>query len=188
MMGKDSTIRSVSEIFPWHYQFLFMIFEPSVIFVSLSLIPASPSNHFHSLAPTDSAGTFWSPSPSQMTCDAESAWNTPQLRGLWYTYMGALAFSGVIEPILLYVARYRLRDVFDAEQVIRAVLIAFFAFDVFHAVATLAVTGVEAALPGSHMHIYAMVNVWVPTAWMLLRTSWIMGVARKSTVNKMKCK
>jgi hypothetical protein len=27
MMGKDSTIRSVSEIFPWHYQFLFMIFE-----------------------------------------------------------------------------------------------------------------------------------------------------------------
>jgi hypothetical protein len=176
----------ISEIFPWYYQFLFMIFEPSVIFASLSMIPASPSNHFHSLAPTDSSGPFWSPSLVHEPCSAESAWNTPQLRSLWYVFMAALAFSGVIEPMLLYVARYKLRDVHDAEAVIKAVLVAFSAFDVFHAGATLAVTGLGAVLPGSQMHIYAMVNVWVPAAWMLLRTLWIVGVARESPINRAK--
>lgn len=100
--------------------------------------------------------------------------------------MAALAFSGVIEPMLLYVARYRLRDTSDAEQVIKAVLSSFSVFDVFHAGATLAVTGVAAALPGSSMHIYAMVNVWVPIAWLLLRLSWILGLGRNSAVIRAK--
>ncbi|KAG8353995.1 hypothetical protein FVEN_g8250 [Fusarium venenatum] len=186
MTKEGCTTMRISEVFPWYYQYLFMVFEPSVIIVSLSLIPASPSNHFHSLAPNDSNGPFWSNSALHKSCDAETAWNTPQLRGLWYSYIGALAFSAVIEPLLLYVARYKLRDVSDAEEVIKAVLFAFFAFDVFHAGATLAVTGIGAALPGSQMHLYAMVNVWVPTAWMILRTLWITGVARKSLVNRMK--
>lgn len=98
--------------------------------------------------------------------------------------MSALAFSGVIEPLLLYVARYKLHDVRDAEQVIKAVLFAFMAFDVFHAGATLAVTGVAAALPGPRMNVYVMVNVWIPTAWLLLRTLWMVGIARKSSFNK----
>ncbi|KAM0294438.1 hypothetical protein HYE67_000102 [Fusarium culmorum] len=174
----------VSEILPWHYQFAFMIFEPSVIFATIPLIPASPIDHFHSLAPADSAGPFWSPSLLHGSCDAASAWNTPQLRGLWYAFMSALAFSGVIEPLLLYVARYKLRDIHDAEQVIKAVLFAFMAFDVFHAGATLAVTGVAAALPGPRMNVYVMINVWIPTAWLLLRTLWMVGIARKSSINK----
>ncbi|RGP81811.1 hypothetical protein FLONG3_6 [Fusarium longipes] len=176
----------ISDIFPWHYRFLFMVFEPTVIIVCLLLIPLSPSNHFHSLAPADSAGPFWSSSSFHSLCDAESSWNTPQLRGLWYTYMAALAFSGVIEPILLYVARYKLRDVHDAEEVIKAVLVAFLVFDVLHACATLAVTGLAAALPGSHMHVYAMVNVWIPMLWMTLRLSWMMGFARKSSIDEVK--
>ncbi|KAH7239407.1 hypothetical protein BKA59DRAFT_548184 [Fusarium tricinctum] len=176
----------IAEIFPWPYQFLFMILEPSVIFASLTLIPTSPSNHFHSLAPTDSAGPFWSPSPLQKSCDAESAWNTPQLRGLWYVFMAALSFSGVIEPMLLYLARYKLRDTRDAEDVITTVLFAFIAFDVFHAGATLAVTGAAAVLPGPQGHIYAMVNVWVPMAWLVLRMLWLVGVGRKSATNAVK--
>ena len=100
--------------------------------------------------------------------------------------MAALAFSGVIEPMLLYVARYRLRDTSDAEQVVKAVLTSFLVFDIFHAGATLAVTGKAAALPGSSMHIYAMVNVWVPIAWLLLRVSWMLGFGRKSAVNRAK--
>jgi len=100
--------------------------------------------------------------------------------------MAALAFSGVIEPMLLYVARYKLCDTSDAEQVIKAVLTSFLVFDIFHAGATLAVTGVAAALPGSSMHVYAMVNVWVPIAWLLLRVSWISGLGRKSAMNRIK--
>ncbi|KAF5233233.1 hypothetical protein FANTH_12630 [Fusarium anthophilum] len=177
---------SISEVFPWHYQILFMVLEPSVIFTSLFLVPTSPSNHFHSLAPSDSAGPFWSPSPVHKPCDAESAWNTPQLRGLWYAYIAALAFSGIIEPMLLYVARYKLRDVCDAEEVLKTVLFAFIAFDIFHAGATLAIAGVAAVLPGPHRHIYAMVNVWVPTAWMLLRMLWVVGVGRKFAITGIK--
>ncbi|KAJ4136583.1 hypothetical protein NW768_004200 [Fusarium equiseti] len=176
----------VSEIFPWHYQFLFMVLEPTAIFTALLLIPVSPPNHFHSLAPDNSAGPFWSPSAFQTRCDAESAWNTPQLRGLWYAYMAVLAFSGVIEPMLLYVARYKLRDTSDVEQVIKAVLASFLVFDIFHAGATLAVTGIAAALPGSSMHVYAMVNVWVPVTWLLLRVSWMLGFGRKSAINRTK--
>ncbi|CCT71808.1 uncharacterized protein FFB20_14114 [Fusarium fujikuroi] len=176
----------ISEVFPWYYQLLFMILEPSVIFIALFFIPISPSNHFHSLAPSDSTGPFWSPSAIHKLCDAHSAWNTPQLRGLWYSYISALAFSGIIEPMVLYVARYKLRDIRDAEEVIKTVLVAFIAFDIFHASATLAVTGTAAALPGSQSHIYAMVNVWVPMAWMLLRILWIVGAGRKSAMTGMK--
>ena len=100
--------------------------------------------------------------------------------------MAALAFSGVIEPILLYVARYKLRDASDAEQVITAVLSSFLVFDIFHAGATLAVTGVAAALPGADMHIYAMVNVWVPMLWLLLRVSWMLGLGRESILIRTK--
>ncbi|SPJ78799.1 uncharacterized protein FTOL_07190 [Fusarium torulosum] len=176
----------IAEIFPWPYQFLFMILEPSVIFASLVLIPTSPSNHFHSLAPNDSAGRLWSPSPLYKPCDAESAWNTPQLRGLWYAYIAALSFSGAIEPMILYTARYKLRDSRDAEDVIKTVLFAFIAFDFFHAGATLAVTGAAAVLPGPQGNIYSMVNVWVPTAWMVLRMLWLVGVGRKSSTNAIK--
>ncbi|CZR41760.1 uncharacterized protein FPRO_11350 [Fusarium proliferatum ET1] len=176
----------ISDVFPWYYQLLFMVLEPSVIFIALFFIPVSPSNHFHSLAPSDSTGPFWSPSAIHKLCDADSAWNTPQLRALWYSYISALAFSGVIEPMVLYVARYKLRDIRDAEEVIKTVLIAFIAFDLFHAGATLAVTGVAAVLPGSQSHIYAMVNVWAPMAWMLLRISWMAGVGRKSAMTGIK--
>ena len=60
------------------------------------------------------------------------------------------------------------------------------AFDLFHAGATLAVTGVAAVLPGPQSHVYAMVNVWVPMAWMLLRMLWMAGVGRKSAMTGIK--
>lgn len=88
--------------------------------------------------------------------------------------------------MLLYVARYKLRDICDAEEVIKTVLFAFLAFDIFHAGATLAVAGVAAVLPGPHGHTYAMVNVWVPTAWMLLRMLWVVGVGRKFAITGIK--
>lgn len=88
--------------------------------------------------------------------------------------------------MLLYLARYKLRDTRDAEDVIKTVLFAFIAFDVFHAAATLAVTGVAAVLPGPQGHIYAMVNVWVPMAWLVLRMLWLGGVGRKSATNAVK--
>ncbi|RKK63874.1 hypothetical protein BFJ69_g16838 [Fusarium oxysporum] len=171
----------ISEVFPWHYQILFMVLE-------VHILPGSQLTEHPNDSSTAkySAGPFWSPSPLHKPCDAESAWNTPQLRGLWYAYIAALAFSGVIEPMVLYVARYKLRDIRDAEEVIKTVLFAFLAFDIFHAGATLAVTGVAAVLPGPHRHIYAMVNVWVPTAWMLLRMLWVVGVGRKFAITGIK--
>jgi uncharacterized RDD family membrane protein YckC len=88
--------------------------------------------------------------------------------------------------MLLYTARYKLRDTRDAEDVIKTVLFAFIAFDVFHAGATLAVTGAAAVFPGPQGHIYSMVNVWVPTAWLVLRMLWLVGVGRKSATNAIK--
>lgn len=150
-----------------------------MIFFSLFAIPSSPTNHFYSLAPSDSIGPLFTHSTLHLPCTAESAWHTPQLRSLWYVFMSALAFSAVIEPLVLHAARYNLRDVRDAEEVIKAVLLAFAAFDIFHAGATISVTGARAVIPGPWADVYAMVNVWVPVAWFCLRVLWFAGIGRR---------
>ena len=83
-------------------------------------------------------------SKSQTTfspCGYASAWQTPQLRAMLYQFMSALAFSAVIEPAILFVAVYRMKQTQDACSIIRTVLLSFLAFDFFHSSATLAVVG-----------------------------------------------
>lgn len=67
---------------------------------------------------------------------------------------------------------------------VTAVLLAFIAFDILHATSVLGVVGVRAVLPGSDMDPYASVNVWVPMAWMGLRTLWLLGVGRDMAKDK----
>lgn len=117
-------------------------------------------------------------------CDPVAAWNTPQLRVLLYQTMAALGFSGVIGPMLIYTARYKLQNTRDAQVVVTAVLLAFMAFDVLHATSVLGVVGVKAVLPGSDMDPHASVNVWVPLAWMGVRTLWLLGVGRDMVRDK----
>lgn len=98
--------------------------------------------------------------------------------------MAALGFSGVIEPMLIYTARYKLQNTRDAQVVVTAVLLALMAFDVLHATSVLGVVGVKAVLPGSDMDPYASVNVWVPMAWIGVRTLWLLGVGRDMAKDK----
>lgn len=146
-----------------------------------------PASHYHSLAPASSSGPFYTFSSQHALCAVDSAWNTPQLRGLWYTLVSAFSFTVLVEPVVLYTARYRLRDAHDAEEVIKAVLLSFTVFDVFHAGATLAVTGIEAATPGhAKGFIYTMINVWAPVLWMVFRASWLLGIGRETSARQKK--
>ncbi|KAK0385362.1 hypothetical protein NLU13_7838 [Sarocladium strictum] len=151
----------ISKVFPWYYQFLFMILEPGIILVAMPMILLDPANHFLSLAPTTSSGPFYKSNPAHSICSIESAWNTPQLRALWYVFTASFIFSGIVEPLLLYTARYKLRDARDAEEVVKAVLISMLTFDVLHITATTAVGGFESAIPwGVESELYAMINFW----------------------------
>jgi hypothetical protein len=138
-----------------------------------------PASHFLSLAPSTSNGPFYSFNSSHAICGVESAWNTPQLRALWYVFIAAFIFSAIIEPLLLYAARYKLRDPRDAQEVVKAVLISFLAFDGLHMIATVAVVGFESVLPwGAKSEFYALINFWVPVAWGILRALWLSGIGR----------
>lgn len=177
--------------------------QPAVIWVALAMIVINPANHFHSLAPPDSHGWAFESTPSlgglaTVTCSQPAAWNTPQLRALLYLYMGTLAFSAIIEPVVLYVAATQMESARDAERVVAAVLVAFAAFDLLHAGATVVVTGWERVLPGlesahggsgsgNGLDLYACINVWVPLAWLVIRSAWFAGVGR-SSLSKVKSK
>lgn len=102
--------------------------------------------------------------------------------------MGALFFSAVIEPLVLYVAAYRLESAKDVERVVGAVLVAFMAFDFVHSAATLSVVGWEAVLPEvitgvkGGLVVLSCVNVWVPMLWAVLRGCWLAGLGREKAV------
>jgi hypothetical protein len=156
--------------------------QPSVILVSLVALFLSPGNFFTSLAPDTSSGLLFQRDLSLNTCAAVESWNTPQLRVLLYQFSGALAFSAIIEPSLLYVAQFKLSDPKDAERVVQAVLMSFLAFDVLHALATAAVVGSSAIFPNngwSGIHFYACINVWVPVLWMGARACWFAGFGKR---------
>jgi hypothetical protein len=70
-----------------------------------------------------------------------------------YYLMGALAFSAVIEPAALYVATYKLRDPRDSRLLIQTILASFAAFDIFHAAAAIAGSGVQAT-SGRVQHLF----------------------------------
>ena len=156
--------------------------------IAVASIVADPANHFKSLAPANTTtGPLFEASSDVTPCTQAQAWHTPQLRSLLYLYMAALLFSAVVEPMLLYLARYKLRSVGDAERVMAGVLISFSFFDVAHALAAYLVAGPEAVLPAadldlSNLELYACINVWVPTTWLLIRVLWFMGVGRASAV------
>ncbi|KAF5008761.1 hypothetical protein FDECE_4999 [Fusarium decemcellulare] len=169
----------ISRIFPPFYAFMFLTLEPAIIATSMIALVLSPTNFFISLAPDTSSGALFHKDPSTATCGASESWNTPQLRALHYQYMSAFAFSAVIEPLMLFIARYRISNSSDAEQVIRGVLLSFLAFDAFHAFATAVVVGLDAVLPWStSVNWYSCINVWVPVAWMIVRTCWLVGAGR----------
>jgi hypothetical protein len=91
--------------------------------------------------------------------------------------MGALAFSAVVEPAVLYVAAYKLRDPQDGLAVVKTVLACFAVFDVFHALAAVAGSGFNAVLPvvGRGFDGFVAINFWVPLGWFLVRGLWFWG-------------
>lgn len=97
-----------------------------------------------------------------------------------YYFMGALAFSAVIEPAAMYVAAYKLRDPRDSRLVIQTVLASFAAFDIFHAAAAIAGSGSNAIMPlAKEFNIYSAINFWVPLFWLLVRSAWFFRTGEK---------
>lgn len=106
---------------------------------------------------------------------------TPQVKALQYYFMGALAFSAVIEPLLLYVAVNKLRDPRDGRTVVKAVLASFAAFDIFHAAAAVAGSGIDALVPKTAaFDLYSAINFYVPMLWLVMRLTWFSRAASKT--------
>lgn len=89
-------------------------------------------------------------------------------------YIASMAFSGIIEPALVYKALYKLESVRDAQIVLQVVECAMGVFDVMHAVAIWAVAGQEVVSDW-----YAGVHFWIPVGFFMVRTLWFLGVGRK---------
>lgn len=146
-------------------------------------IIADPANHYHSLAPPTSNGILFDPQSLSLDqqatpCNFSSYWASPESRALLYIYMSAMIFSAVIEPLLLFVARFRLRDPYGTQVVMQAVLASYFLFDCLHAGSTLAVVGWDKAW-GPQVDFYAAINVWAPVGWMAVRSLWFLGFGRE---------
>ena len=144
-------------------------------------IIADPENHYHSLAPPSSSGALFdaglSTSEERNPGDFASYWASPQSRALLYVYMSAGIFSVVIEALMLYAARFRLRDPYGAQVITQCVLVSFFVFDLLHAGGVLGVAGWERVW-GAQTDFYAAINVWVPVSWMVIRGLWLFGIGR----------
>ncbi|KAG9251391.1 uncharacterized protein F5Z01DRAFT_639291 [Emericellopsis atlantica] len=176
--NKRMTTVTAADVFPALYMYLFLIIEPGIIWIALPLILVDPSHHFHSLAPAGlTSGPYFTTSPASPPASFLQAWHTPQTRELLYLYVAAMAFSAVVEPMLLYLARYKLHDARDTELVVTGVLLSFLAFDVFHAAANWAVVG-SASLTRD---MYAAINFWIPVGLVVIRSMWLLGVGRSVT-------
>ncbi|GAB7328986.1 hypothetical protein MBLNU13_g00844t1 [Cladosporium sp. NU13] len=126
-----------------------------------------PDAHFASMAPDPCTSTTLDHTTIQCM--------TPRITAMQYYLMGALAFSAVIEPAALYVAAYKLRDQRDSYLVVQTILASFAAFDIFHAAATIAGSGVQAVLPlAEEFNTFSAINFWVPLMWLLFRSAWFL--------------
>lgn len=132
-----------------------------------------PDAHYASMAPDPCESVTLDLTTTQCT--------TPRVRAMQYYLMGALAFSAVIEPAALYVATFKLRDQRDSRLVAQTVLASFAAFDIFHAAAAIAGSGVNAVLPlAEESDVYSGINFWVPLLWLMVRSAWFFRTGSKS--------
>jgi hypothetical protein len=140
-----------------------------------------PIAHYQSLAPDPSLGNVLASATGQALDQIMNERMTPQVVALQYYFMGALAFSAVVEPLLLYVAVYKLRDLRDSRTVVKAVLASFAAFDIFHAAAAIAGSGVRAIVPMTgELDLYSAINFYVPMLWFVVRIAWFRGSGGKT--------
>ena len=146
----------------------------------LSLV-LDPVAHYLSLAPDPSLGKALASSTGQALDQIMIERMTPQVKALQYYFMGALAFSAVIEPLLLYIAVNKLRDPRDSRTVVKAVLASFAAFDIFHAAAAIAGSGTGALMPmTADFDLYSAINFYVPMLWFVVRFAWFRGSGGKA--------
>jgi hypothetical protein len=139
-----------------------------------------PIAHYQSLAPDPPLGKALASASGQALDQIMNERMTPQVKALQYYFMGALAFSAVIEPLLLYVAVNKLRDPQDSRTVVKAVLASFAAFDVFHAAAAIAGSGIGALVPmTAGFDLYSAINFYVPMLWFVVRIAWLRGSGGK---------
>jgi hypothetical protein len=132
-----------------------------------------PESHYESMGPDPCAGAALDNTTTQCM--------TPRIRAMQYYLMGALAFSAVIEPAALYVATYKLRDPRDSRVVIQTILASFAAFDIFHAVAAVAGSGINAVMPmAAVFNVYSAINFWVPLLWLFVRSAWFLRTGSKA--------
>jgi hypothetical protein len=140
-----------------------------------------PIAHYQSLAPDPSLGKALASASGQALDQIIRERMTPQVKALQYYFMGALAFSAVIEPLLLYVAVNKLRDPRDSRTVVKAVLASFAAFDIFHAAAAIAGSGTGALMPMSaEFDLYSAINFYLPLLWFVVRFAWLGGSGMKA--------
>jgi uncharacterized membrane protein YgcG len=137
-----------------------------------------PIAHYTSLAPDPSLAKALT---GQALDSIMNERMTPQVKALQYYFMGALAFSAVIEPLLLYIAINKLKDPRDSRTVVQAVLASFAAFDIFHAAAAVAGSGIGALMPTTAgFDLYSGINFYVPMLWLVVRLTWFWRTGGKT--------
>jgi uncharacterized membrane protein YgcG len=137
-----------------------------------------PVSHYTSLAPDPSLAKALT---GQALDQIMNERMTPQVKALQYYFMGALAFSAVVEPLLLYIAVNKLGDPRDSRTVVQAVLSSFAAFDIFHAAAAIAGSGIGALMPmTAEFDLYSGINFYVPMLWLVVRLTWFWRTAGKT--------
>ena len=149
----------------------------------------NPNDYYYSLAPVNSEGLFFQPSnrPGAKPPTADEAWNSPQITAMLYQFMGAFAFAAVIEGLILYCARFKMRNAKDAELAIWCVEMALLVFDFGISLATIFVVGPKAVIPGypwSEIDEGACVNTYLPLVWAALRLAWFSGLGREFAKDK----
>lgn len=166
-----------------------MLEQPIVIFSLWIGAMSKPDNYYAMLAPAGSEGFMYKLSldADATPCTARQAWNTPQVNIMLYQFMSAFFFSAIVEPVVLYTARYKMRNARDAELAIWAVEVSMLLYDLMHSFAGVSVVGLGTVIPGfswSRMDGAATFNTW--SAWILgaIRIAWLCGVGRDFAEDK----
>lgn len=142
-----------------------------------------PNDYYYSLAPSYSEGIFFKPSGRPFTepCTADQAWKSPQVNAMLYQFMGAFAFSAIVEPVILYCAKYKMHSPKDAELAIWGVEISMLVYDFMHSFAEISVVGSASVIPGfswSNVDSGACVNAYAPLVWAIIRMGWLSCLGR----------
>jgi hypothetical protein len=154
--------------------------QPGVIVAALLSMVFDPDSHLQSMGPDRCSDTSYETAAGLIPGQSSHECMLPRIRALQYYFMAALAFSAFVEPAVLYVATYKLRDARDSQTVVRAVLASFAAFDIFHAVAAIAGSSFHAALPmAAEFDVYVAINFWIPLTWLVVRGTWFLGNGTK---------